>query len=433
MAFRWRSRRRARCSATPPADDARAPTYDGLTQGIVQLDTQRAFGWHGGLLNVSALQVHGRSLSNDNLLNLQTASGIEADRSTRLWEAWYQQKLLPEDRLDIRIGQQSVDQEFIVTQNGAYFVNTMFGWPMAPSADFPGGGPAYPLSALGVRFRYRPVNSRWQYSGRRLQRQPVAEPRRRSAEGRRPWRQLPAERRNAGDGRNSNTPTRPSAAWSIRGRGRRSDTPTSSAPGTIRNTSTISVSISQGLSLADPHERPERRASHRGQYGVYAVADQMVWRDPKAPNHSVSVFGRAIYVPQGDRNLIDFSLNAGVVLHAPVVTRLDRHDRPRHGLHARRRTARAVSIATPRPSRLLANDPGVYYPVRGSETYIEATYQYQFRPWCQIQPDLQYVFNPGGGIANPDDTHPEASATSWWPACARISCSEVSRPMLRTL
>ena len=143
----------------PTGGRRQGATYDGLTQGIVQLDTQRAFGWHGGLLNVSALQVHGRSLSGDNLLNLQTASGIEADRSTRLWEAWYQQKLLPEDRLDIRIGQQSIDQEFIVTQNGAYFVNTMFGWPMAPSADLPGGGPAYPLSALGVRFRYRPINS----------------------------------------------------------------------------------------------------------------------------------------------------------------------------------------------------------------------------------------------------------------------------------
>ena len=31
------------------------------------------------------------------------------------------------------------------------FVNTMFGWPMVPSADMPGGGPAYPLSASGVR------------------------------------------------------------------------------------------------------------------------------------------------------------------------------------------------------------------------------------------------------------------------------------------
>src|SRR5580658_9027657 len=132
--------------------------YDGLTQMLLQLDTNRAFGWYGGLFNASALQIHGRSLSADNLSTLQTASGIEADRATRLWELWYDQKFLEEDRVDVKIGQQSLDQEFIVSQNALLFVNTMFGWPMVPSADLPGGGPAYPLSALGIRVRTRPFD-----------------------------------------------------------------------------------------------------------------------------------------------------------------------------------------------------------------------------------------------------------------------------------
>jgi porin len=132
--------------------------YDGLTQAILQLNTQRAFGWYGGLFNVSALDIHGRNVSADNLATIQTASGIEADRALRLWELWYDQKFLPEDRADVKIGLQSVDQEFIVSQNAGYFVNTMFGWPAVPSYDLPGGGPAYPLSALGVRLRYRPID-----------------------------------------------------------------------------------------------------------------------------------------------------------------------------------------------------------------------------------------------------------------------------------
>jgi porin len=41
--------------------------------------------------------------------------------------------------------------------------------------------------------------------------------------------------------------------------------------------------------------------------------------------------------------------------------------------------------------------------VRGSETVVEATYQYQVNPWLQLQPDVQYVMNPGGGIANPNN------------------------------
>ena len=124
--------------------------YDGLTTTTLQLDTQRAFGWYGGTFNVSALQIHGRSLSADNLMTLQTASGIEADRATRLWELWYEQKFL-DGTLDVKIGQQSLDQEFMVSQNALLFVNTMFGWPMVPSADLPGGGPAYPLVRAGRR------------------------------------------------------------------------------------------------------------------------------------------------------------------------------------------------------------------------------------------------------------------------------------------
>jgi porin len=32
----------------------------------------------------------------------------------------------------------------------------------------------------------------------------------------------------------------------------------------------------------------------------------------------------------------------------------------------------------------------------GAEMVIEFTYQAQITPWLTIQPDLQYVINPGG-------------------------------------
>jgi porin len=39
-------------------------------------------------------------------------------------------------------------------------------------------------------------------------------------------------------------------------------------------------------------------------------------------------------------------------------------------------------------------------PIRSSETFIEATYQYQVTAWWQLQPDAQYVFKPGGSVQN---------------------------------
>ena len=141
-----------KCSTTCAAVWRRGADYDGLTTATVQMDTQKAFGLPGGLFNVSALQIHGANLSANKLGTLNTASGIEADDATRLWELWYQQSFLNK-RVDVKIGQQSIDQEFITSSNSALFVNTMFGWPALPSYDMPSGGPAYPLSDLGVRVR----------------------------------------------------------------------------------------------------------------------------------------------------------------------------------------------------------------------------------------------------------------------------------------
>jgi porin len=109
--------------------------YNGLTTATLQMDTQPAFGWNGGLFNASALQIHGGNLSATNLETLQTASGIEADRATRLWELWYQQKF--GDKFDVKVGQQSLDQEFMVTPNANYFINTAFGWAVLPTEDLP--------------------------------------------------------------------------------------------------------------------------------------------------------------------------------------------------------------------------------------------------------------------------------------------------------
>jgi len=114
----------------------RGATYDGLTTITLGVDMQKAVGMHGGNFNISALQIHGRNLSERYLGTLNTASGIEAQDATRLWEMWYAQSLL-DNRVDVKAGQQSIDQEFMVSRYSGTFVNTMFGWPGVPSYDMP--------------------------------------------------------------------------------------------------------------------------------------------------------------------------------------------------------------------------------------------------------------------------------------------------------
>jgi carbohydrate-selective porin OprB len=117
----------------------RGADYDGMTEMSLGIGTGKAIGWAGGTFNVSALQIHGRSLSTDNLAILQTASGIEADRASRLSELWYQQTT-PDGRADLKLGQQAIDLEFMTSQGASIFFNSAMGWPELPSQDLFGIG-----------------------------------------------------------------------------------------------------------------------------------------------------------------------------------------------------------------------------------------------------------------------------------------------------
>jgi len=365
--------------------------YDGLTQAALQLDTERAFGWHGGTFNASGLQIHGRNLSADNLLTLQTASGIEADRATRLWELWYQQKFLDEDWVDVKMGQQSLDQEFMVTQNGLLFINTMFGWPMLPSADLPGGGPAYPLSALGFRLRARPLDS-WTFLAGVFSGSPVStdlgDPQKQNPSGTSfPWNgtlaiaELQYSYPSLGTMLYAGESEPVARTYKI---GVWYDTK-HFADQRFDNT---------GLSLANPASSGIPQP-HRGDWAIYAVADQMFWQDPEELDRTLNFFLRAMGAPPDDRNLIDFSLNAGITMHEPFLHRDS--DTFGIGMGYTHVSGRAAAL-----DRDTAFFTGAFTPTRGGETFVEITYQYQATPWWQLQPVFQYVFNPGAGIANPN-------------------------------
>ncbi|HXZ09047.1 MAG TPA: carbohydrate porin [Paraburkholderia sp.] len=354
--------------------------YDGLTTGTVQLDTQKAFGLPGGLFNISALQIHGTNLSERKLGTLNTASGIEAESTTRLWEMWYQQSFL-DKRVDVKVGQQSLDQEFITSQYAALFVNTMFGWPGLPSYDMPSGGPAYPLAGLGARVRGQITPSLTAlagvFSGDPLGNNP-----------------------NNISGTNFNlhngTLWIGELQYSINqpADGEMVTDTHDKLPGTYKIGMWYNTNLfddqrfdNTGLSLANPNSTGVP-ATHHGNYSIYAVADQMVWRpDPDEPR-SIGVFARVMGAPNA-QNLVSYSANLGVVMKAPFAGR----DNDSVGIGL-------AYIKVSSAARGFDEDSGNV--PRGSETALELTYQYQVNPWWQLQADAQYTFNAGAG-QNPNN------------------------------
>ena len=363
----------------------------GLTTVTLQMDTEKAFGFKGGTLNVSGLQVYGGQLNEDNLLVLQTVSDIDAPEGVRLWELWYQQKF--GDKFDVKIGEQSLDEEFIIAPTGnALFINGVSGWPGLPTVDLPGGGPVYPLAALGVRGRAQ-LTDRVTVLAGVFNGSPI------------PFDSPNTPRSNPhGVSFPVDTGTLAIAelqyAYGSSAQGKaNADSP---LPGIYKigawydsykfndqQTDTIGRPLASPLSNGMP-------ATPHGDFSLYGVMDQMIWRSKDNSNRSLNVFFRPMFTPYQDRNLVSASINAGLGLHAPLPGR----DNDAFGVEMG--TVWASSGASGFDRQMQVFQPSVYTPIRSSETFLEATYQFQALPAWVIQPDVQYFINPGLGIANPD-------------------------------
>jgi porin len=372
----------------------RGVAYDGVTTPTVQLDTNKAFGWAGGLFNVSAFQIHGYNLSAHDLAVLQTVSGLEAMDSTRLWELWYQQSF-NNGAFDIKVGQQSLDQEFIVSSNSLLFLNTMMGWPLLPSEDLYGGGPAYPLSSVGARIHGQIVPSLTGLLGVFDDNPPGG-----------PFNNDPQTLGPEAGGVKFNLNTGALVIGELQyalnqpSSGQVVQQDNKGLPGTYRlgfwyDTAEFPDQAygTDGLSLAGPASNGIAE-EHRGNFSLYGIFDQVVYQPDPSAARAVSIFARAMGAP-GDRNLISFSLNSGVTLKAPFEGRDGDIVGLGMGYGLLSSGARTFDEAAAAYAA-----PGVLSPIRSSETFIEAFYQIQLAQWWQLQPDFQYIFNPGGGVVN---------------------------------
>ena len=364
--------------------------YNGLTTMGLTLDTQKAFGIPGGLFNISALQLHGRSISNDNLDVLQAASGNEADDATRLWELWYQQTFL-NGKLDIKIGQQAFDQEFMLSQYGSVFLNSVMGSPEVPAADlYAGGGPQYPLSSLGVRVRAQPLPSLTTLVGVFDDNPPGG-----------PFNNDSALRGAEASGTAFNLNT--GALWigelQYQINGQSTDGKPTGLPGTYKigawydsgsfpdqRYDTLGQSLANPASNGDPF-------MHHGNYGIYAVADQAIWRPAPKASRLLGAFAEVSAAP-ADRNLVSFSATAGLNLADPLPGRDS--DTAAIGFGIAKISGAAAGLD--QDTAFYSQSAG---PTRTTETFFELTYQFQATGWWQIQPDFQYFIRPGGGIQDP--------------------------------
>jgi porin len=358
----------------------RGLVYDGLTTASVQLNLQKLLGWDGATFFVDAFQIHGRGPSGNLVGNLQLVSNIEATRDTKLYQLYLEQTLL-NGHLTIRLGQEGANDQMMITQYGALFLNSSFGFPGLPAADLPSGGPNYPMATPFVRVAYQ-ANEHITLVGAAFNGDPAPNG---------PGDPQLRDRGGVAFRLNDHVLSFGEFWYSIN-----QDAEAAGLPGTYKlgfwyDTSHFANQLrdTTGLSLANPESNHIPRG-YSDDLAVYGIIDQMVWKQPGTKDQGVGLFLQVMGAPD-TINVSNLFIEAGLNWKGPFPGR----DSDIFGLGV---SYLGISSATRHFGSDVVFFTGAGSPYRADETVIEATYLYQVAPWWTLQPDLQIVVNPGANI-----------------------------------
>ena len=357
----------------------RGTTYDGLTTASVKVDNLA--GLEGLSFYASLLQIHGRGPTPNLVGALQTITNTDATRATKLYGLWIEQSLLG-GALTVRIGQEGINDEFMLMKSSANFINSSFGFPASMALSLPSGAPNYPLAAPMVRVQYT-ANDRLTVLGAVFDGDPAG-----------PGTGDPQLRDRTGTAfRLRDGALGLAELWYSVGSDGEDGRPGVYKFGGWYHTGLVNDPVMDraGVPLASPASNgmPRRR---RGDRAVYASLDQTVWRPDHDKDRGINVFAMAMVSPD-DRNVSSFFAEGGLAWTGPFAGR------------AQDVLGLAVAVTNLSAAQRAYGADLVRFgqaaaPSRGSETVLELTYQYAAMPGVTLQPDLQYVINPGAGIPN---------------------------------
>jgi porin len=365
----------------------RAASYEGRFEFSVDTDLDKLVGWKAATTHFTIYQLHNAGhVAADNVGSIDDVSNIDALATTRLFTAWFQQTLF-DDKVSIRVGQIAADDEFLNSPTAANMLNGTFGWASLVSANMLNGGPAFPLATPGVRVALKPTDQiTWQtavFSGN------------------------PA---GADCNDQPQVCNRYGTTFSFTGGALwmselqyavNQEKNAKGLPGVYKlggwYATTDFADQHYGLdgagmvvSLANP--AAVGPLFHRGDWGIYGIADQMVWRADKT---SLNLFLRGGFAPS-DRNLVSFYADGGFGVKGPFAGRAD--DVFTFGVSYAKISKNVAALDQ---DTLALNGPP--YPIRDQEVVFEASYQAQIAPWWTVQPDLQYIVHPGGNVPDPNN------------------------------
>ena len=332
-------------------------SYDGLLTFGANLDLGKLVGWSGAKLYFSVLEMHGSSLTHESLGDIAGFSNIYGYNTIRLGEVYLEQSFF-DNQLRITAGQLLSHDDFFGNSYEELFINGTLDEFTFLSANLP-FSPLFPMATPGVKIDLEPGKTFFLkaavFSGS-VQAQSV--------------------NRHSVDFPISVS----TGAFIFSEVGFHLNSNNGGLPGTY----TAAAFYHTGT-RADVGYRPG--AAKNGDYGIFFMGDQMVWRqnhEPGKKGPALAVWSRIGAAP-AESNLVTFYADGGISLLAPFPGRND--------------DVLAIGAACSKVSHHASefNQAAGGQPL-STESVLEVTYNLQLAPWWQLQPDFQYYLKPSAGI-----------------------------------
>ena len=336
----------------------RGSNLSGMGNVVLDYAAQKSSEGYSHLsLRASGMFLHGESPSKKYIGDELTASNIDGYDSIRLYELWLQLSFW-NNRGSLRFGSLLADEEFAFTELGGLFLNSAFGWPAFISANTVNTGPAFFVTAPGIRMRLESTKS-WYIQGGVYDGDSFDNP--------------------AGDGNTSAY----GVHWQI--------TPQQGYFSMFeighmntqisQNTAVPSFFKLGGWIHSASFDDHLTESPHRGNYGLYFTMERSIWRNNRK-GQELGIFFRSGLAPR-DRNRYELAIDGGFNFLNPF-TKMERDV-----------VGAGISFAKVSDNIRQAEEQTGIIPVSDYELAFEVTGQFPVKPWLTLQPNVQWIHHPG--------------------------------------
>jgi porin len=311
--------------------------YLGLANIRISFDTKVLGLWKGGEFFVNAANAHGGDPSAELIGDYHIISNIETAELTYIHELWYRHSA---GNFEITAGLQDLNTDFVSTEYGSMFLNSTFGTPSTIADNVP--SPIFPLTAVGISLKWKISDkSTWNIA--------------------------------LFDGMPTDFSDNPhNLRWDLNKEEGAFAVMEYHYTGFIgqglRSSYKAGIYYHSQMTKTDDDLLTPKKLNYN--YGIYLIADQMILQNASETG-GLGIFGQLAVSPEKINTHYAYA-GAGLTYH---------------GLF----TKRADDVLGVAFNKTWLNDPSIK-----DESIIEISYKAQVTGNLFIQPDFQYVINPGG-------------------------------------